>query len=145
MRRKGQLPPFFEVLYSRTIGEQRLSGTENGAGSSAIVKIKVGDSCEIGGGEGEGPVHALDGALRKAVGRFFPSIGDVRLIDYKVRVIEPQDATAAKVRVLVESTDGRDVWTTVGVSRDIIQANLQACVDAVEYKLWREQAGKEQR
>ena len=60
-------------------------------------------------------------------------------------MIEPQDATAAKVRVLVESTDGRDVWTTVGVSRDIIQASLQACVDAVEYKLWREQAGKEQR
>ena len=145
MRRKGQLPPFFEVLYSRTVGEQRLSGEEGGAGSSAIVKIRVGDRCEIGGGEGEGPVHALDGALRKAVGRFFPSIGDVRLIDYKVRVIEPQDATAAKVRVLVESTDGRDVWTTVGVSRDIIQASLQACVDAVEYKLWREQAGKEQR
>lgn len=145
MRRKGQLPPFFEVLYSRTVGEQRLSGEEGGAGSSAIVKIRVGDRCEIGGGEGEGPVHALDGALRKAVGRFFPSIGDVRLIDYKVRVIEPQDATAAKVRVLVESTDGRDVWTTVGVSRDIIQASLQACVDAIEYKLWREQAGKEQR
>lgn len=144
MRRQHHLKPFFEVIYSRTIGEQRGNWEGTGNGSSAVVKVRVGDNCEIGGGEGEGPVHALDGALRKAVGRFYPSIEDVRLIDYKVRVIEPQDATAAKVRVLVESTDGTDVWTTVGVSRDIIQASLQACVDAVEYKLWREQAaGKE--
>ena len=101
-----------------------------------MVKIRVGDTCEIGGGEGEGPVHALDCALRKAVGRFYPSLERMRLTDYKVRVIEPQDATAAKVRVLVETTDGREVWTTVGVSRDIINASLQACVDAIEYKLW---------
>ncbi len=139
LRNQHKLTPFFEVIYSRTIGEQRGNWEGTGNGSSAVVKVKVGDSCEIGGGEGEGPVHALDSALRKAVGRFYPSIEDVRLIDYKVRVIDPQDATAAKVRVLVESTDGQEVWTTVGVSRDIIQASLQACVDAAEYKLWLEQ------
>ena len=70
------------------------------------------------------------------MGRFYPSLERMRLTDYKVRVIEPQDATAAKVRVLVETTDGREVWTTVGVSRDIINASLQACVEAIEYKLW---------
>ncbi|MGI5894525.1 MAG: citramalate synthase [Candidatus Merdivicinus sp.] len=143
LHRKHKLAPYFEVIYSRTIGEQRGNWEGTGNGSSAVVKVRVGENCEIGGGEGEGPVHALDCALRKAVGRFYPSIEDVRLIDYKVRVIEPQDATAAKVRVLVESTDGKDVWTTVGVSRDIIQASLQACVDAVEYKLWMEQKMRE--
>ena len=83
----------------------------------------------------------LDRALRQAVGKFYPSVAKSRLTDYKVRVIDPQDATAAKVRVLVETTDGRDVWTTVGVSRDIIQASLQACVDALEYELWKEAQG----
>ena len=75
------------------------------------------------------------------MGKFYPSVAKSRLTDYKVRVIDPQDATAAKVRVLVETTDGRDVWTTVGVSRDIIQASLQACVDALEYELWKEAQG----
>ena len=68
----------------------------------------------------------------------------MRLTDYKVRVIEPRDATAAKVRVLIETTDGREVWTTVGVSRDIINASLQACVDAIEYKLWQDSRREEQ-
>ena len=135
LRQQGSFRPFFDVIYSRTIGEQDVESARPN-GSSAVVKIRVGDTCEIGGGEGEGPVHALDCALRKAVGRFYPSLERMRLTDYKVRVIEPQDATAAKVRVLVETTDGREVWTTVGVSRDIINASLQACVDAIEYKLW---------
>lgn len=142
LRQQGSFRPFFEVLYSRTIGEQEVESGRSNA-SSAIVKIRVGDTCEIGGGEGEGPVHALDCALRKAVGRFYPSLERMRLTDYKVRVIEPRDATAAKVRVLVETTDGREVWTTVGVSRDIINASLQACVDAVEYKLWMDSRRKE--
>ena len=73
------------------------------------------------------------------MGKFYPSVGKTRLTDYKVRVIDPQDATAARVRVLVETTDGKDVWSTVGVSRDVIQASLLACVDALEYKLWKEE------
>lgn len=143
LRQQGGFRPFFEVLYSRTIGEQEVDSPRPN-GSSAIVKIRVGDTCEIGGGEGEGPVHALDCALRKAVGRFYPSLERMRLTDYKVRVIEPRDATAAKVRVLIETTDGREVWTTVGVSRDIINASLQACVDAIEYKLWQDSRREEQ-
>ena len=77
--------------------------------------------------------------MRQAVGKFYPSVEKTRLTDYKVRVIDPQDATAARVRVLVETTDGKDVWSTVGVSRDVIQASLLACVDALEYKLWKEE------
>ena len=110
-----------------------------GNGSSAVVKIQAGDSFEVCGAEGEGPVHALDRALRQAVGKFYPSVEKTRLTDYKVRVIDPQDATAARVRVLVETTDGKDVWSTVGVSRDVIQASMLACVDALEYKLWKEE------
>ena len=129
------------MVYSRTLGEQLGGGEGLVNGSSAIVKIRAGDDFEVCGAEGEGPVHALDRALRQAVGKFYPSVAKSRLTDYKVRVIDPQDATAAKVRVLVETTDGRDVWTTVGVSRDIIQASLQACVDALEYELWKEAQG----
>lgn len=138
VRKQPDFQPYFQVVYSRTIGEQRGNGEGLGNGSSAVVKIQAGDSFEVCGAEGEGPVHALDRALRKAVGKFYPSLEQTRLIDYKVRVIDPQDATAARVRVLVETTDGKDVWTTVGVSRDVIQASMLACVDALEYKLWKE-------
>lgn len=138
VRKQPDFQPYFQVVYSRTIGEQRGNGEGLGNGSSAVVKIQAGDSFEVCGAEGEGPVHALDRALRKAVGKFYPSLEKTRLTDYKVRVIDPQDATAARVRVLVETTDGKDVWTTVGVSRDVIQASMLACVDALEYRLWKE-------
>ena len=101
-----------------------------------MVKIKVKDAVETTAEDGDGPVHALDLALRKAVQRFYPELGNVRLTDYKVRVIDPKDATAAKVRVLVESTDGETSWTTVGVSSDVIHASLHALVDSIEYKLF---------
>ena len=139
IRSRPDFRPYFTVVYSRTIGEQRGNGEGLGNGSSAVVKIQAGDSFEVCGAEGEGPVHALDRALRQAVGKFYPSVEKTRLTDYKVRVIDPQDATAARVRVLVETTDGKDVWSTVGVSRDVIQASLLACVDALEYKLWKEE------
>jgi 2-isopropylmalate synthase len=80
-------------------------------------------------------VNALDGALRRALQRFYPELEQVRLSDYKVRVIDGKDATAAKVRVLIESTDGPNSWTTVGVSEDIIDASRAALVDSIEYKL----------
>jgi 2-isopropylmalate synthase len=85
--------------------------------------------------EGDGPVNALDGALRRALLRFFPSLAKVRLEDYKVRVIDGNEATAARVRVLIESTDGQRGWNTVGVSADIIDASRAALVDSIEYKL----------
>ncbi|MCL1819632.1 MAG: citramalate synthase [Oscillospiraceae bacterium] len=101
----------------------------------ATVKISVEGQNEICAAEGEGPVNALDGALRRALEGFYPQLSEMRLIDYKVRVLESRDATAAKVRVLIQSTDGRDVWTTVGVSANIIRASWKALVDSVEYKL----------
>ena len=86
---------------------------------------------------GDGPVNALDNALRKALEKFYPQLSDVRLIDYKVRVLAAGKGTAAKVRVLVESGDGTHKWGTVGVSENIIEASWQAIVDSIEYKLLR--------
>jgi 2-isopropylmalate synthase len=80
-------------------------------------------------------VHALDLALRKALQVFYPQVANMHLTDYKVRVLSTEDATAAKVRVLIESTDGERSWTTVGVSQDIIEASWQALSDSIEYKL----------
>jgi 2-isopropylmalate synthase len=87
--------------------------------------------------DGNGPVNALDRALRKALERFYPVLSEVRLIDYKVRVIDGKEATAAKVRVLISSTDGAQTWTTIGVSGNIIEASLMALIDSIEYKLMR--------
>ncbi|MEF9919416.1 MAG: alpha-isopropylmalate synthase regulatory domain-containing protein, partial [Eubacterium sp.] len=89
---------------------------------------------EINAAEGDGPVNALDKALRKALEVFYPKIKEVRLTDFKVRVID-KGATASKVRVLIESTDGEDIWTNVGVSTDVIEASLIALIDSIEYKL----------
>ena len=85
--------------------------------------------------EGDGPVNALDKALREALESFYPQLKEVRLVDYKVRVLDSESATGAKVRVLIESTDGIENWSTVGVSRDVVQASWIALVDSLEYKL----------
>jgi 2-isopropylmalate synthase len=101
----------------------------------AWVKVFVNGQYEIAASEGDGPVNALDGALRRGLLRFYPQLAKVRLSDYKVRVIDGKDATAAKVRVLIESTDGASSWMTVGVSADIIDASRLALVDSIEYAL----------
>lgn len=132
----NQFMPFFELQHFKVIGEQT-KGLK-GQLSSAMIKIKVANEFEITAAEGEGPVHALDIALKKAVQRFYPSAKQLRLIDYKVRVMDPGDATAALVRVVIASSDGVDIWTTVGVSRDIIDASLQALMDSIEYKLMKD-------
>jgi 2-isopropylmalate synthase len=88
--------------------------------------------------EGDGPVHALDQALRKALERFYPSLSGMRLTDYKVRVLDSASAAAATVRVFIESSDAKDSWTTVGVSTDIIEASWIALVDSIEFKLIKE-------
>ena len=106
---------------------------------SAIIKITVGDRTEITAAEGDGPVHALDGALRRVLEGFYPELSGVHLTDYKVRVLEPQKATGAKVRVLLESSDESGSWTTVGVSTDVIDASWIALVESVEYKLMKEE------
>lgn len=133
----GKFKESFNIDYFRIIGEQ--TGTLQKA-ASAMVKIQVGDKFEISADEGDGPVNAIDKALRTALTRFYPEvIGSFHLIDYKVRVMDTGAATAAVVRVLIESTDGIDVWTTVGASTDIINASVKALVDSIEYKLMKSQ------
>ena len=132
-RELGRHRPLFGIEAYRVMSEHPSGGTL--ACSYAWVKVLVGEQYEIAAAEGDGPVNALDGALRRALARFFPNLAKVRLEDYKVRVIDGKDATAARVRVLIESTDGQRSWNTVGVSADIIDASRAALVDSMEYKL----------
>ncbi|MBA7650572.1 (R)-citramalate synthase [subsurface metagenome] len=106
--------------------------------NEATVKLKVGDKVEHVVGEGDGPVNALDAALRKSLESFYPAIKDVHLIDYKVRVVNAKAGTAARVRVIIESRDKTSIWGTVGVSENIIEASWLALTDSVEYKLQKE-------
>ncbi len=103
----------------------------------ATVRVRVGDEIAHTVAEGDGPVNALDGALRRALVKFFPKLKTVELTDYKVRIINGTTGTAAKTRVLITSTDGKREWGTVGVSENIIEASLQALVDSLEYALVR--------
>lgn len=105
------------------------------ARSEALIKVRVGDETEITAAEGNGPVNAMDTALRKALERFYPQLRDIQLTDYKVRVLDSQNATAAKVRVLIETKNGHSSWNTVGVSSDVVEASWKALVDSVTYHL----------
>ncbi len=138
LKELGRFTPFFQLELFRIIGEQDSADRHM---ASALVKLRVDDQFEITADEGDGPVHALDRALRKALEVFYPSLGGVRLIDYKVRVMEAGRATASLVRVLIESSDGETSWTTVGVSTDIINASIRALVDSMEYKLYHDRTG----
>ena len=110
--------------------------------TEASVKLKVDGTVEHVVSEGDGPVNALDSALRKSLLRFYPCIADMRLIDYKVRVVNAKEGTAAKVRVIIETRDHDALWSTVGVSENIIEASWKALVDSVEYRLLKHAAGK---
>jgi len=129
----GMYQPHFSLIMYKTTGEYPAPDGEMSA--SAIIRIQVDGQPETAGSIGNGPVNALDTALRKALKVFFPELDEVHLTDYKVRVLETDSATGARVRVLIESTDGESVWTTVGVSTDIIEASWIALVDSIEYKL----------
>jgi 2-isopropylmalate synthase len=132
----GKYRPFFDLKeYQVNIHEPSV----NGINSSAMIKIMVGEQEEITAAEGDGPVNALDNAMRKALERFYPAIKEVRLTDYKVRVLDSDKASAARVRVLIESTDHHESWTTTGVSTDVIDASWRALIDSIEYKLMRDQ------
>ncbi len=135
MRLLGKHQPFF-TLKEYKVSTNASSG--DGVSSVATIRIAVNDQEESTMAEGDGPVNALDKAVRKALERFYPAINEVKLIDYKVRVLDSDKATAAKVRVLIESADQRGSWTTVGVSTDIIDASWRAMLDAIEYKLMRD-------
>jgi 2-isopropylmalate synthase len=99
------------------------------------LKLTTAASCQHVVGEGDGPVNALDSALRKALTPVYPGISEMALVDYKVRVINSAEGTAARVRVVIESRDRNSVWSTVGVSENIIEASWIALVDAFEYKI----------
>lgn len=132
-RQLGLYRPFFKLEHYKIIGEHPVA--DSGECSTAVIKLSVDGSTVMTAAQGDGPVHALDCAMKKALVGFFPQLKRVRLTDYKVRVMEPREATAAKVRVLIESTDGEHTWANVGVSADIIEASWIALADSVEYKL----------
>ena len=136
MRMLGIAAPFFELVSYKILDEQP-SETEHCA--TATIKIKVGGRLQISAAEGDGPVNALDLALREALEIFYPSLSCVRLVDYKVRVIDSGAATAARVRVLITSADEKRSWSTVGAGQDVIEASWKALVDSLEYKLIKEQ------
>ncbi len=123
---------FFELRGFRVIIEKR---EDNRLISEAAIKLKVNNKLEHTACEGDGPVNALDGALRKALTKFYPKLSQMHLTDFKVRVLDEKEGTAAKVRVLIQSQDEDENWSTVGVSENIIEASWHALVDSVEYKL----------
>lgn len=128
----GRYCPQFERLGYRVTVE---NGPDGLPVTEATVKVRIGDQVEHTVSEGDGPVNALDGALRKALQPHFPRLAEMHLVDYKVRVINERAGTAARVRVVIESKDHDSVWGTVGVSENIIEASWHALVDSIEHKL----------
>ena len=126
---------FFELIGFRVIVEKRREGEV--PISEATIMVKVDNRLEHTAADGNGPVNALDNALRKALDKFYPQLKEVALIDYKVRVLTAGKGTSTRVRVLIESGDEKHKWGTVGVSENIIEASWQALVDSIEYKLLR--------
>jgi 2-isopropylmalate synthase len=138
----GTFRSHFERLNFRVNVETAAAPT-NGAASlvtEATVKLQIGQSIKHEVAEGDGPVNALDAALRKALAEAFPNLADMQLVDYKVRVINTEAGTAAVVRVVIESRDEHEVWGTVGVSENVIEASWIALVDSFEYKLCKDEA-----
>ncbi|MBI1912544.1 MAG: citramalate synthase [Deltaproteobacteria bacterium] len=134
---------YFKLLEFRVMDEKKKE--DEAPFSEATIKLEVGGVVEHTAAEGNGPVNALDAALRKALERFYPAISEVKLLDFKVRVLAGVQGTAAKVRVLVESGDGKDKWGTVGVSDNVIEASWQAIVDSLEYKLFKDGRDKKRK
>jgi 2-isopropylmalate synthase len=128
----GTYEPFFLLESFRCIMEKREDGKVM---TEATIKIHVGDERFIATAEGNGPVNALDGALRRAIGRFYPALDAIELTDFKVRVLDEKKGTGAVTRVLIESSDGEKTWGTVGVSENIIEASWEALVDSIEFGL----------
>ncbi|HHX38739.1 MAG TPA: citramalate synthase [Armatimonadetes bacterium] len=137
---KGEYEKTFDLISFRVIVEKR-AGDEEPI-TEATLKLRVNGEVAHTVAEGDGPVHALDNAMRKALQQFFPHLANMRLTDFKVRVVNVREGTAAKVRVLVETTDDRETWNTVGVSTNIIEASWQALVDAVDYAMMRERRAR---
>jgi len=120
-----------------TVAVKRFKDTSQGVMCEATVKVMVAGQVRHTAAEGQGPVNALDNALRQALESFYPKLKGTRLTDYKVRVLQGKSGTGSKVRVLMETTDGKDNWFTVGVHENILEASWEALVDSLEYKLMR--------
>ncbi len=135
----GEVPDYFQLEAFRVIDERRWDGhAADLALSEATVKLIVNGQRHTAMGEGNGPVNALDAALRAVLLPVYPALADLKLVDYKVRILTPEAATAAVTRVLIESGDGHGhTWTTVGVSSNVIDASYNALRDAITYKLFR--------
>ncbi|NLN62241.1 MAG: citramalate synthase [Myxococcales bacterium] len=131
----GVYQPFFKVQYAKV---NDLIDGDGYRQSEAILKVMVDGETEHTAADGNGPVNALDKALRKALQHFYPLLRDMHLTDYKVRVLGEKNGTVAKVRVLIESTDGDNTWSTVGLSPDIIEASLYALSDSINYKIYKD-------
>jgi 2-isopropylmalate synthase len=132
----GKKKKNFELLGFRVIDEKRTEGEP--PISEATIMVRVDGEMEHAAAMGNGPVNALDQALRRALTKFYPALKQVELLDYKVRVLSSGEGTAAVVRVLIESGDGKDHWGTVGVSHNVIEASWQALVDSIDYKLYKD-------
>jgi 2-isopropylmalate synthase len=132
----GTFMPHFELLKYHI---EVVSDTGRDVVTEATVKLRVGGELRHEVAEGDGPVNALDAALRKALNGKYPSLNEMHLMDYKVRVVNSEAGTAARIRVFIESRDDQDLWGTVGVSENIIEASWLALVDAIEYKLYKDQ------
>ncbi|HQE95493.1 MAG TPA: alpha-isopropylmalate synthase regulatory domain-containing protein, partial [Candidatus Marinimicrobia bacterium] len=129
---KSEYHDFFKLKGFRILLEKNEDGEQR---SEATIRMEVNNTIEHTAAEGDGPVNALDNALRKALTKFYPEIAEMKLSDYKVRVLNPQQATAAKVRVLIESSSDGETWGTVGVSENIIEASWQALTESISYFL----------
>ena len=129
-RATGWEPEFFDLESFRVIADH-----DRGHLTEATVKVRVGDRRVLAVAEGNGPVNALDSALRSAIGDAFPELAGIHLVDYRVRVLDSGTGTAAVTRVLIDTTDGETLWTTIGVSENIIEASWQALFDSVVYGL----------
>jgi 2-isopropylmalate synthase len=139
-------PAFERLAYRVNIEADMASGVASAPRlpvTEATIKVRVGDRTEHTVCEGDGPVNALDGALRKALVPIYPRLGEMQLVDYKVRVVNAKEGTAARVRVVIESRDSEDVWGTVGVSENVIEASWLALADSFEYKLAKDAEGED--
>jgi 2-isopropylmalate synthase len=136
-RALGTHKKFFSIIGFRVIDEKRQEGQKPLA--EATIMVKVSGKIEHTAAEGSGPVNALDNALRKALEKFYPKLREVKLLDYKVRVLASGQGTASVTRVLIESGDKEHRWGTVGVSDNIIDASYQALIDSIEYKLHKDE------
>lgn len=144
-RMLGRQKDYFQLMNFRVIGNKEVNQftdcKDTGPVSEATIMVLVDGRVRHTAAVGNGPVNALDRALRKGLLGFYPQLAEMFLVDYKVRVLSSADGTAASVRVLIESSDGRMRWGTVGVSFDVLEASWQALSDSIQYKLWKDETG----